>query len=77
MVKEQEDAYKEAIQNYRTISQARISKLSEVNSDNVARILSRRQISNYFHEFRKVLCGFLLSSYLSEFYKLESYLLFS
>lgn len=55
MGKEQEDAYKEAIENYRVISQARMIKSSETGSSNVANILPRRQISNYFLEFRKVL----------------------
>ena len=55
MGKEQEDAYKEAIENYRAMSQARFLKSSETNISNVAKILPRRQISNYFLEFRKVL----------------------
>ncbi|KAL7110911.1 hypothetical protein ACP275_05G055400 [Erythranthe tilingii] len=53
MVKEQEGAYKEAIENYRAISQARM-KSSESSLVNIARILPRRQISNYFLEFRKI-----------------------
>ncbi|XP_042007722.1 protein CHROMATIN REMODELING 19 isoform X1 [Salvia splendens] len=54
MGKEQEDAYKEAIENYRAISQARFLKSSETSLSNVAKILPRRQISNYFLEFRKI-----------------------
>lgn len=54
MVKEQEDAYKEAIQNYRALCKARVSKLSKVTSCSIAGVFSRRQISNYFHEFRKI-----------------------
>ncbi|KAL0446670.1 UNVERIFIED_CONTAM: protein CHROMATIN REMODELING 19 [Sesamum latifolium] len=54
MAKQQEDAYKEAIENYRAISQARIMKSSETCPHNVASILPRRQISNYFLEFRKI-----------------------
>lgn len=61
MGKEQEGAYREAIENYRTISQARLMKSSETSRDNVARILPRRQISNYFLEFRKVLIFFFLA----------------
>lgn len=60
MEKQQEDAYKEAIENYRAISQARIMKSSETSVHNVARIFPRRQISNYFLEFRKVLKLFVL-----------------
>ncbi|CAA0811548.1 Protein CHROMATIN REMODELING 19 [Striga hermonthica] len=54
MGKEQQDAYKEAIENYRASSQARIMKSSENCLNDVARILPRRQISNYFLEFRKI-----------------------
>ena len=54
----QADAYREAIDNYRAISQARISKLAKIDLNSVARILPRRQISNYFLEFRKVLSNF-------------------
>ncbi|KAL0372804.1 UNVERIFIED_CONTAM: protein CHROMATIN REMODELING 19 [Sesamum calycinum] len=54
MAKQQEDAYKEAIENYRAISQARIMKSSETCPRDVASILPRRQISNYFLEFRKI-----------------------
>ncbi|KAK3028628.1 hypothetical protein RJ639_038401 [Escallonia herrerae] len=53
MEKQQEDAYKEAIENYRIASRARIKKSSEVNSLNVV-ALPRRQISNYFVQFRKI-----------------------
>lgn len=55
MGKQQEDAYKEAIENYRATSQARVMKSSETCAPNVANLLPRRQISNYFMEFRKVL----------------------
>ncbi|CDP07915.1 unnamed protein product [Coffea canephora] len=54
MEKLQADAYTEAIDNYRAISQARISKLAKIDLNSVARILPRRQISNYFLEFRKI-----------------------
>ncbi|KAK3040159.1 hypothetical protein RJ639_028409 [Escallonia herrerae] len=53
MEKQQEDAYKEAIENYRIASRARIKKSSEVNSLTVL-ALPRRQISNYFVQFRKI-----------------------
>lgn len=61
MGKEHEDAYKEAIENYRAITQARLMKSSETCLSNVAHLLPRRQISNYFLEFRKVLELFVLS----------------
>ncbi|KAL3652887.1 Protein CHROMATIN REMODELING 19 [Castilleja foliolosa] len=54
MEKHQEDAYKEAIENYRASSQARMTKSSETGLHDVAKILPRRQISNYFLEFRKI-----------------------
>lgn len=53
MEKQQEDAYKEAIEEYRAASLARIAKSSNVNSSNF--VLPRRQISNYFVQFRKVM----------------------
>ncbi|XP_051145053.1 protein CHROMATIN REMODELING 19 isoform X2 [Andrographis paniculata] len=51
MEKQQEDAYKEAIENYRAVSQARIKSSG---SNSVTKTLPRRQISNYFLEFRKI-----------------------
>ncbi|KAK9274474.1 hypothetical protein L1049_021722 [Liquidambar formosana] len=54
MEKQQDDAYKEAIEEYRAVSRARIAKFSEVNSNNVVAVLPRRQISNYFVQFRKI-----------------------
>ncbi|PIN17899.1 SNF2 family DNA-dependent ATPase [Handroanthus impetiginosus] len=54
MGKQQEEAYKEAIENYRAMSQARIMKSSETCLHDVAHLLPRRQISNYFLEFRKI-----------------------
>lgn len=54
MEKQQEDAYKEAIESYRAASLARVSK-QPVSLTNAAGVFSRRQISNYFLEFRKVL----------------------
>lgn len=54
MEKEHEDAYNEAIQEYRAVSQARMPKSSDHNSNNVVQVLPRRQISNYFVQFRKV-----------------------
>lgn len=52
MEKQQDDAYKEAIEEYRAVSQARMAKLSEADSSKGA--LPRRQISNYFIQFRKI-----------------------
>ncbi|XP_021727935.1 protein CHROMATIN REMODELING 19-like [Chenopodium quinoa] len=54
MDKDHDDAYKEAIQEYRAVSQARMPKGSDFNSKNVAQVLPRRQISNYFVQFRKI-----------------------
>ncbi|XP_073031061.1 protein CHROMATIN REMODELING 19 isoform X2 [Primulina eburnea] len=54
MGKQQEDAYQEAIENYRTASQSRVTRSSETSLRNIASILPRRQISNYFFEFRKI-----------------------
>ncbi|XP_059655235.1 protein CHROMATIN REMODELING 19 isoform X2 [Cornus florida] len=55
MEKKQDDAYKEAIEEYRTVTLARISKGLDIDSNNVIGILPRRQISNYFFQFRKKL----------------------
>ncbi|XP_019262592.1 PREDICTED: protein CHROMATIN REMODELING 19 [Nicotiana attenuata] len=54
MEKDQEDAYKEAIESYRAASLARVSKQHEISSNSAAGVFSRRQISNYFLEFRKI-----------------------
>lgn len=55
MEKQQEDAYKEAIEEYRAASRARIAKNSQINSVNIFGVIPRRQVSNYFVQFRKVL----------------------
>lgn len=54
MEKQQEHAYKEAIEEYRAVSQARLTKCSDLNPKNVLEVLPRRQINNYFVQFRKV-----------------------
>ncbi|KAL6187185.1 hypothetical protein ACLB2K_043300 [Fragaria x ananassa] len=54
MEKEQNDAYKEAIEEYRAVSRARIAKTSQVNTNSIIGVLPRRQISNYFVQFRKI-----------------------
>ncbi|XP_059278207.1 protein CHROMATIN REMODELING 19 isoform X1 [Lycium ferocissimum] len=54
MEKLQEDAYKEAIESYRAASLARVSKQPVISSNNAGGVFSRRQISNYFLEFRKI-----------------------
>ncbi|XP_040374278.1 protein CHROMATIN REMODELING 19 isoform X2 [Rosa chinensis] len=54
MDKEQNDAYKEAIEEYRAASRARIAKTSRANSNGIVGVLPRRQISNYFVQFRKI-----------------------
>lgn len=58
METEQAEAYKEAIDEYRTASQARLAKLAEVTTNNVAAMFPKRQVSNYFVQFRKVLICF-------------------
>ena len=63
MEKNQKGAYKEAIEEYRAASRARIAKISDHNPNSVVGLLPRRQISNYFVQFRKVLM--LLSYFLS------------
>ncbi|XP_022943065.1 protein CHROMATIN REMODELING 19 [Cucurbita moschata] len=54
MEKQQEDAYKDAIEAYRNASRARIDRKANTNSDNIYGVLPRRQISNYFVQFRKI-----------------------
>ncbi|XP_059449658.1 protein CHROMATIN REMODELING 19 isoform X2 [Corylus avellana] len=54
MEKQQEDAYREAIEEYRAASRARIAKNSQINSVNIFGVLPRRQVSNYFVQFRKI-----------------------
>lgn len=55
MEKQQDNAYREAIEEYRAASRARIAKLSKANLSNIVGVLPQRQISNYFVQFRKVL----------------------
>ena len=52
---EQSEAYEDAINKYRAASQARMMKSSMGMSNNVVGLLPKRQISNYFVQFRKVL----------------------
>lgn len=54
MVPEQAAAYKEAIEEYRAASLARLAKSTGSAVENVADFLPRRQISNYFTQFRKI-----------------------
>ncbi|KAL0793290.1 hypothetical protein Bca101_064667 [Brassica carinata] len=54
MEKKQEDTYKEAIEEYRAASQARVLKLSSKSLNSLAKALPKRQISNYFTQFRKI-----------------------
>ncbi|ESQ33096.1 hypothetical protein EUTSA_v10003689mg [Eutrema salsugineum] len=54
MEKKQEDTYKEAIEEYRAASQARLLKLSSKSLNSLAKALPKRQISNYFTQFRKI-----------------------
>ncbi|KAG7640249.1 P-loop containing nucleoside triphosphate hydrolase [Arabidopsis suecica] len=54
MERKQEDAYKEAIEEYRAASQARLVKLSSKSLNSLAKALPKRQISNYFTQFRKI-----------------------
>lgn len=55
MEKKQEDTYKEAIEDYRAASQQRLVKLSSKSLNTLAKALPKRQISNYFTQFRKVI----------------------
>ncbi|KAG5236737.1 protein CHROMATIN REMODELING [Salix suchowensis] len=54
MEKHQDCAYKEAIEEYRAVSHARIAKVSNGDSNTIVGVLPRRQISNYFVQFRKI-----------------------
>ncbi|KAJ6981865.1 hypothetical protein NC653_025075 [Populus alba x Populus x berolinensis] len=54
MEKHQEYAYKEAIEEYRAVSHARIAKVSDGDPNTIVGVLPRRQISNYFVQFRKI-----------------------
>nr|XP_019701689.1 protein CHROMATIN REMODELING 19 isoform X2 [Elaeis guineensis] len=54
MGEEQSDAYEDAINKYRAASQARMMKSSMGMSNNVVGVLPKRQISNYFVQFRKI-----------------------
>ncbi|XP_057543717.1 protein CHROMATIN REMODELING 19 [Amaranthus tricolor] len=54
MGKEHDDAYKEAIEEYRAVSLARAPKSNGLDSNTVMQVLPRRQLSNYFVQFRKI-----------------------
>ncbi|KAM6546667.1 hypothetical protein CsatB_027403 [Cannabis sativa] len=54
MRKQQDEAYKEAIEEYRAASRARLEKSSENQKNSIFGVLPRRQISNYFVQFRKI-----------------------
>ncbi|KFK33420.1 hypothetical protein AALP_AA5G010400 [Arabis alpina] len=54
MEQKQEDTYKEAIEDYRAASQGRLLKLSSKSLNSLAKALPKRQISNYFTQFRKI-----------------------
>lgn len=54
MGKEQSEAYKDAINEYRAASQARFTKSSTEISNAAVNFLPKRQISNYFMQFRKI-----------------------
>ncbi|OWM77232.1 protein CHROMATIN REMODELING 19 isoform X2 [Punica granatum] len=51
---QQEDAYREAIEEYRAASQARATKFPGDDVNSIYKIMPRRQISNYFFQFRKI-----------------------
>ncbi|AQK99417.1 hypothetical protein ZEAMMB73_Zm00001d012385 [Zea mays] len=51
---EQSEAYKNVINEYRAACQARSAKSSDGISNNIAGLIPKRQISNYFTQFRKV-----------------------
>lgn len=54
MERMQEDAYKEAIEEYRASSLARLEKSSASTPKSITEFIPRRQISNYFVELRKI-----------------------
>ncbi|XP_022157601.1 protein CHROMATIN REMODELING 19 [Momordica charantia] len=54
MEKQQEDSYKDAIEAYRSASRARVDRNAKTNLNNIYGVLPRRQISNYFVQFRKI-----------------------
>lgn len=64
MGKQQEDAYQEAIEEYRSVLRSRIEK-SDQNLNNVSGLLPKRQISNYFVQFRKVFYLFYPAFYVN------------
>ena len=72
MEKQQEDAYKEAIEDYRAASRARMTKNSEINSTNILGVIPRRQISNYFVQFRKVLQPLFITFSICSIYLLQT-----
>lgn len=51
---QQADAYREAIEEYRAASRARMAKSSGDDVTRIYKMIPRRQISNYFFQFRKV-----------------------
>ncbi|XP_048136477.1 protein CHROMATIN REMODELING 19 isoform X3 [Rhodamnia argentea] len=54
MDQQQEAAYIEAIEEYRAASGARLAKFSGDCLSNMNKVLPKRQISNYFFQFRKI-----------------------
>lgn len=54
MGSEQSDTYAHALQEYRSACQARGMKSSNGVRSNLINLLPKRQISNYFTQFRKV-----------------------
>lgn len=55
MLADQAEAYKEAIEEYRTAAHlARSMKAATETPENASTLLRRRQISNYFTQFRKI-----------------------
>jgi len=55
MGREQCVAYKDAIDEYRAASRARFTKSLAGSASNSVNFLPKRQISNYFTQFRKVM----------------------
>lgn len=54
MGREQSEVYRDAIEDYRAASKARLAKSSTGLSGSAVKFLPKRQISNYFTQFRKV-----------------------
>lgn len=71
---EQSNAYRNAIDEYRAACQARSGKSSDDISNNIVGPIPKRQISNYFTQFRKVSISYdaKLEKYVYDCFKCSS-----